>query len=217
LYLIFLFLLFCLFFIFCLFFLFFLFFLFLLFFHVFLFFKYSPPAGLSNGSETLFDSANQTAYESVQALRTVQSYNLQGRVVAIYNSLLALPNKRSLSNALSSGAALGGGQGVMFWVYAFAFWYGGTLVEKGEMDLESTLMVFFAILLATMGISQAQIAFPDVSKGSKAVARVFRGVVLAVCCSAVLQVEKGDFYCADDILHHKVLCFFIVNVLRRHC
>ena len=40
-------------------------------------------AGLDNGSEKLFDSANQTAYESVQALSTVQSYNLQDRVVAI--------------------------------------------------------------------------------------------------------------------------------------
>lgn len=132
--------------------------------------------GLSNGSEKLFDSANQTAYESVQALRTVQSYNLQDRVIALYNRLLTKPNRQSLVNAISSGAALGFGQGIMFWVYAFAFWYGGTLVEKGEMNLESTLKVFFSILLATMGISQAQVAFPDIAKGSKAVARVFRVV-----------------------------------------
>ena len=114
----------------------------------------------------------------MQALRTVQSYNLQARVVAIYNRLLAKPNQRSLYNAISSGAALGFGQGIMFWVYAFAFWYGGRLVDRGEMNLESTMKVFFSILLATMGISQAQIAFPDVSKGSKAVARVFRGALL---------------------------------------
>ena len=133
---------------------------------------------MSNGGEKLFDSANQTAYESVQALRTVQSYNLQDRVIALYNRLLTKPNRQSLVNAISSGVALGLGQGMMFWVYAFAFWYGGTLVEKGEMDLESTLKVFFSILLATMGISQAQVAFPDLAKGSKAVARVFRGVAL---------------------------------------
>ena len=137
--------------------------------------KLVVSAGLSNGSESLFDTANQTAYESIQALRTVQSYNLQGRVLALYNSLLSKPNQQSLVNALSSGAALGVGQGIMFWVYAFAFWYGGTLVEKGEMNLEDTLKVFFAILLATMGISQAQMSFPDLTKGSKAIARVFRG------------------------------------------
>jgi ATP-binding cassette, subfamily B (MDR/TAP), member 1 len=132
-------------------------------------------SGLGNGSETLYNTANQTALESVSALRTVQSYNLQERVVAIYNDLLKIPNKRSLWNAVGSGFALGIGEGMMFWVYALAFWYGGRLVTKGEMDLESVLKVFFAILLAAMGMSQANLAFPDVAKGGNAVARVFRG------------------------------------------
>lgn len=66
-------------------------------------------------------------------------------------------------------------QAMMFAVYALGFWYGGTLVDKGEMSFEEMLKVFFAILLATMGISQAQIAFPDAAKGKKAVARIFRG------------------------------------------
>lgn len=135
----------------------------------------SASAGMNTGADKLFDSANQTAYESIQALRTVQSYNLQGHIVAIYNNLLAEPNRRALYNALSSGAALGFGQGIMFWVYALAFWYGGRLVERGEMSLESTLKVFLGILMATMGIGQAQMAFPDVGRGSKAVARIFRG------------------------------------------
>lgn len=135
-------------------------------------------AGLSNGSEEVFDGANQTAYDSIQALRTVQSYNLQARVVAAYNRLLVKPCRRSLYHAISSGVALGVGQGTMLWVYALSFWYGGKLVERGEMDLESTLKVFLSFLLATMGISQAQIAFPDISKGARAVARVFRGACL---------------------------------------
>lgn len=66
---------------------------------------------------------------------------LQGRVVAIYNTLLANPIKRSLRYALAAGAAMGCGQAFMFWVYALAFWYGGTLVKAGEMDLESTMKV----------------------------------------------------------------------------
>ena len=35
------------------------------------------------------------------------------------------------------------------------------------------LKVFFAILLAAMGISQARVAFPDLSKAAGAVPRVF--------------------------------------------
>jgi ATP-binding cassette, subfamily B (MDR/TAP), member 1 len=136
---------------------------------------------LGNGSETMYNTANQTANESVQGLRTVQSYNLQDKVVSIYTDLLRIPNRRSLWNALGSGLALGVGEGIMFWVYAFAFWYCGRLVAKGEMDLESVMKVFFAILLAAMGMSQANLAFPDVAKGGNAVARVFRGEWLVRC------------------------------------
>lgn len=54
--------------------------------------------------------------------------------------------------------------------------YGGKLVEDGEMDLEAMLTVFYAILLSTMGMADAQMAFPKVAHGKQAVARVFRGV-----------------------------------------
>lgn len=43
----------------------------------------------------------------MQALRTVHSYNLQARVTALYRSLLAGPNKKSVNNAIFSGAAFG--------------------------------------------------------------------------------------------------------------
>lgn len=41
------------------------------------------------------------------------------------------------------------------------------------MDFEELLKVFFAIILAAMGISQARLTFPDISKASGAVQRVF--------------------------------------------
>lgn len=40
------------------------------------------------------------------------------------------------------------------------------------------MQVFFALIFATMGIGHAKLKFPDVAKGSKAVARVFRGAVV---------------------------------------
>ena len=140
----------------------------------------------------------------------------------MYDTILASPLKRTLRNALAAGAALGAGQGLMFWVFALAFWYGGQLVESGEMTLSNTLKVLaslcrfnvkdaavasfayfsdslcmrwsqivgrsvarhesnacvqvsMSLLFATIGISQAQLRFPEVANGSKAVARVFRG------------------------------------------
>ena len=125
----------------------------------------------------LFAQANQTAHEGIMALRTVASYNMQQQVASIYKEMLSGPNKRSYSNAIKSGMAFGASQGIMFWFYAIAFWFGGIMVRKGRMDSTDMLKVFFAILLASMGISQAQIFFPDVAKGKTAVARIFRGAL----------------------------------------
>ena len=66
---------------------------------------------------------------------------VQERVVTIYNTLLANPIKRSLYNALAAGAAFGAGSGFIFWVFALGFWYGGQLIESGEMTLSNTLKV----------------------------------------------------------------------------
>lgn len=43
----------------------------------------------------------------------------------------------------------------------------------GEMSFKDMLKVFFSILLAAMGISQARETFPDLTKASGAVQRVF--------------------------------------------
>jgi ABC-type multidrug transport system fused ATPase/permease subunit len=134
-----------------------------------------PRAGLDNKGAQLFAAANQTAHEGIMALRTVASYNMQASVAAIYRRMLEEPNKRSNKNALWSGMSFALSQFIMFQFYALAFWYGGRQARRGDMQFVDMLKVFFSILLASMGISQAQIAFPDVAKGKSAVARIFRG------------------------------------------
>ena len=159
-------------------------------------------AGLDNKGGKLFSLANQTANEGVAALRTVHSYNMQDKVVRIYSAMLQGPNRRSLRNALSSGTALGIGQCIMFLFYALAFWYGGREVLARRMTALEMLKVFFSLLLASMGVSQAQVMFPDVAKGKTAVARIFRGA----CCSfsiagiVALQGSSWMWYRADFVI-----------------
>lgn len=151
--------------------------------------KVPVRAGLDNKGGKLFALANQTANEGIAALRTVHSYNMQDKVVRIYGAMLAGPNKRSARNALSSGTALGAGQCIMFLFYALAFWYGGREILAGRMTPLEMLKVFFSLLLASMGVSQAQLMFPDVAKGKTAVARIFRGAWPLLTRRAVRSVH----------------------------
>jgi ATP-binding cassette, subfamily B (MDR/TAP), member 1 len=159
----------------------------------------TPCAGLDNKGGRFFALANQTANEGIGALRTVHSYNMQDKVVRIYSSMLEGPARRSKRNSLSSGLTFGLGQCIMFLFYGLAFWYGGRLIVKKELTGLDMLRVFFSLLLASMGMSQAQIMFPDVAKGKSAVARVFRGV--PATCRVVKAGRLEQVHCGLEYLY----------------
>lgn len=79
-------------------------------------------AGTAVVSDDAFGHANQAAHESIQAIRTVHSYNLQQRVVATYNHHLARPIARMGRAGMISGFAFGVSQFVMFAFFSLAFW-----------------------------------------------------------------------------------------------
>jgi ABC-type multidrug transport system fused ATPase/permease subunit len=137
--------------------------------------NHSVLAGQSHQQGDLFGRANQIAHEAIQALRTVHSYNLQSQITSRYEALLASANRTATRNALISGVMFGAASFSQFGMYGLGFWYGGERAAAGEMTLKETLIVLFTILLSMMGMSETQMAFPDVAKGSKAVARIFRG------------------------------------------
>lgn len=72
------------------------------------------------------------------------------------------------------------------------------------MDLESMLTVFYAILLSTLGLGDAQMAFPKVAYGKKAVARVFRGAVSSTVLVTLESCARGRAFdaCGGDSSYH---------------
>ncbi|KAL0036182.1 hypothetical protein WJX79_007336 [Trebouxia sp. C0005] len=62
---------------------------------------------------------------------------------------------------------------IIFAVYAVGFWYGGREIAKGDLTFTEMLKVFFCIAFSAFGLASAQQAFPDITKASGAVKRVF--------------------------------------------
>ena len=79
-------------------------------------------AGATAVGEGAFGRANQAAFEAVQALRTVHSYNLQSRVGAAYDALVAAPVARMCRSGLTSGVVFGLSNFILFAFFALAFW-----------------------------------------------------------------------------------------------
>ncbi|KAK9810283.1 hypothetical protein WJX72_007941 [[Myrmecia] bisecta] len=129
--------------------------------------------GFESKAGELFDQANQTASEAFSSIRTVAAFSLRTQIGRLYSKLLEGPTAASVKRSHASGLGFGASQFIMMAVYALAFWYGGLLISRDEISFKNMLKVFFAILMSAFGISQAQMAFPDLTKASAAVVRVF--------------------------------------------
>lgn len=129
--------------------------------------------GFSGQADKLFAAANETAAEAFSNIRTIAAFQMEHSVGMLYSRLLQAPTQTSSRRAQASGLGFGFSQGSMFITYSLAFWFGGKQVANGEMSFEDVFKVFFAVLFMATGVSQSQMAFPDVSKAKAAVANIF--------------------------------------------
>jgi len=105
------------------------------------------------------------------------------------------------------GASFGGSQLIIFCVYALGFWYGGTLVANGEMQVGAVLTTFFSVVLGAMGLGQAAQLSPDLTKAKAAAAAVFHVIDKAPEISAneggdKLDKVKGDIELKDIVFSY---------------
>ncbi|KAL6754343.1 MDR-like ABC transporter [Haematococcus lacustris] len=129
--------------------------------------------GNDSGSSMKFAKANQAVSDAFSSVRVVQAYNLQGQILALYTDLVAGVTSSMRMQSHYTGALMGYSQFSIFAVYGLIIYFGGVEVSSGRVDFEGMLKSFLAILLAAMGIAQAQIGFPDIGKAKDAVKSIF--------------------------------------------
>ncbi|GFH13375.1 uncharacterized protein HaLaN_09249 [Haematococcus lacustris] len=134
---------------------------------------YRTITGNDSGSSMKFAKANQAVSDAFSSVRVVQAYNLQGQVLALYTDLVAGVTSSMRMQSHYTGALMGYSQFSIFAVYGLIIYFGGVEVSSGRVEFEGMLKSFLAILLAAMGIAQAQIGFPDIGKAKDAVKSIF--------------------------------------------
>ena len=129
--------------------------------------------GLTGSSDSAYADANQTVAEAVGAVRVVHAYNLQRRVAAIYSTVLGRVDAAAVRSAGLGGAALGYSMFVMFALYCVITAFGGAEVTSCRATFDQFLKAFMCVLMAAMGLAQAQVGFPNIANAKGAVGRVF--------------------------------------------
>eukprot|EP00727_Mastigamoeba_balamuthi_P004750 m51a1_g14273 putative multidrug resistance protein 1 (1370) ;mRNA; r:344850-349837 len=106
------------------------------------------------GSAEFYAKAGQVAEEILSCIRTVTAFGIQQSALQRYDENLVVTRRMGYKKGLSMGTSFGMLFLVLFSAYGLAFWFGSTLVDKGEMSPGDVLIVFFSIMMGAMSVAQ---------------------------------------------------------------
>ncbi|RDX69267.1 ABC transporter B family member 21, partial [Mucuna pruriens] len=130
--------------------------------------------GSNADAKMMYEEASQVANDAVGSIRTVASFCAEEKVMELYKKKCEGPMKAGIRQGLVSGTGFGVSFLLLFSVYATNFYAGARFVEAGKASFSDVFRVFFALTMASIGISQSSSLTPDSNKAKIATASIFR-------------------------------------------
>lgn len=144
----------------------------------------------------MYDEASQIANDAVGGIRTVASFCAEDKVMDMYQKKCEGPIKKGVKIGIVSGASLGFGSFTLYSSLGFCFFIGSVLIDHrlatvdqvfkvkihNSLPLEFlpvfensylTLQVFFALILAAVGITQSTTMAPNFNKANDSITSIF--------------------------------------------
>ncbi|KAI3443715.1 hypothetical protein Pfo_000380 [Paulownia fortunei] len=119
------------------------------------------------------NKSTQIAAEAVYNHRIVTSFGSIGKVLQISDEAQDEPRKEARKRSWLLGVGIGSAQGINFMCGALDFWYGGTLVNRGEISAGDVFKTFFILVTTGKVVAEAGSMTSDLAKGSEALASIF--------------------------------------------
>ena len=112
--------------------------------------------------------------QALSSVRTVYSCTAERAVAAHYEQYLRVSMRAGVRSANVSGLANGLAQCLFQIVYAFSFWAGSEMLERGWLDSKALSRVFFVLTLTAQGVGQSFARASDTSKADVSISRIYR-------------------------------------------
>lgn len=132
------------------------------------FFRFYMLAHFQRRSRKAYEQSASFASEAISGIRTVASLTREEDVLLQYRESLAEQQRTSLVSVLKSSILYAAAQSLTFMCLALGFWYGGSLMAKGQYDMFQFFVCFMAV---TFGAQSAGTIFsfaPDMGKAHQA-------------------------------------------------
>lgn len=117
--------------------------------------------------------STQIAVEAVYNHKIITSFGSITKVLLLFDEAQEAPRKEARKKSWLAGIGMGSAQCLTFMSWALDFWYGGKLVENGEISAGDVFKTFFVLVSTGKVIAEAGSMTSDLAKSSTAVASVF--------------------------------------------
>lgn len=123
-------------------------------------------------SKAAYDKSASYASEAVTAIRTVAALTREQDVLAQYRKSLALQLRASTRSVLKASALFAASQSLLFLCFALGFWYGGSLLAKGEYGYFQFFVIFSQVIFGAQSAGTIFSFAPDLGKAKSAASRL---------------------------------------------
>uniref|UniRef100_A0A8I6XVU7 MDR-like ABC transporter n=1 Tax=Hordeum vulgare subsp. vulgare TaxID=112509 RepID=A0A8I6XVU7_HORVV len=129
--------------------------------------------GFSEEAKEMYEDASQVATDAVSSIRTIASFCAEKRVVTTYNKKCEALRKQGIQTGIVGGLGFGFSLLVLYLTYALCFYVGAQFVRQGKTTFVDVFRVFFALVLAAVGVSQASALASNAEKARNSAVSVF--------------------------------------------
>lgn len=132
------------------------------------FFRFWMLARFQARAKKAYEGSASYACEATSAIRTVASLTREEDVWQNYHDQLEAQASKSLRSILKSSLLYAAAQSFMFLCTALGFWYGGTLLGKGEYTMFQFFVCFSSIIFGAQSAGTIFSFAPDMGKAKHA-------------------------------------------------
>ncbi|KIV76851.1 hypothetical protein PV11_08706 [Exophiala sideris] len=138
------------------------------------FFRFWILAKFTATAQKHYEKSAGYACEHTNAIRTVASLTTEREIYNEYRDQLAHQLRESLKSNIRNSSLYAASQSAMFLAFALGFWYGGTLLVRGEYSLFQFFIVFSEIIFGAQSAGTVFSFAGDMSKAKNAAAALKR-------------------------------------------
>ncbi|KAE8788318.1 multidrug resistance protein 1 [Hordeum vulgare] len=129
--------------------------------------------GFGEESKEMYEDASQVATDAVGSIRTIASFCAEKRVVTTYNKKCEALRKQGIRSGIIGGLGFGFSFLVLYSTFALCFYVGAQFVRQGKATFADVFKIFFALVFATIGVSQVSALASNATKAKDSAISIF--------------------------------------------